>query len=629
MASYVELMNAAGQAEAAGDVDAAKQLISAARLIKQHVPMEDFTPPRADDPTPVGGPQPDRFGDTFSAAVEGPWEMTKAYGKGLIDMDQSDSPTLEKLPDWMPYKRGVARTADAGMTALGALGTLYGMGAGLAGEVAGGSPTNEKKLARDLMMMGEMAVPELAGVSGTVLAGGRAAGAASKVEKPPTPGQSTARAADELGITPSLGMQGKTGGVLAATLEKPIFSASNIANDAARVVGEVEAVLNKNVFRLGVPSTAEGAGTALQRGLTKFVERFNKASAEKYAKVDELIPPTTRISLDNTVKSFDDAMAVFQGNPELASKIGLDKWQKVIEEARTGGASWGAIKQFRTEVGASIGKMTGTMTDQSEARLKALYATLTDDMAAAAKAAGPDAEKAWNAATAHYKRGAERIEGHLDKLITAESPERAFSAFMNAARDGASGADLTRLRKIRNSVQSVSKDDWGEITSTIVERLGRARAGAQDETGKLFSPASFLTNWNKLTPEARAVLLGPEVNAELTKLAKVTRAIKDANLERNMSNTGTVNANTLALAGLLTEPVTTLAVGGTTMLSSKAMTSTAFLRALNKHARGDSGQIKAMANGNGPFNHDAKVVLNLVAAKSATEPTPEPLRAVQ
>lgn len=625
MASFEELLNAAAKADAAGDTAAAKALVESAMRVRGEVATSQvdaatgeqmaMRPPRADTPVEENM-RPDRFGDTFSGAVAGPWEATKAFGRGLTDMDQSSSPTLAALPDWLPMRRGIARTGDAAMTALGALSTGYAAGAGLAGEMFGGSPTNEAKLTRDLMMMGEVAVPELAGVSSTM----RAASSVPGKVRPPNP-------ASELGITPSLGMSGKPGAIIAATLEKPVFTASAIANDAARAAGEIEAVLQKNVYRIGTPGNAETAGAALQRGLTDYVERFQANAAKMFNKVDSYIPSDTRVSLDRTVNAFDDAMRIFEGNPELASKLGVDSWRKVIEEARNGGISWGALKTFRTNVGKAVGKMTGALTDQDEARLKGLYATLTDDMAAAAEAAGPDALKAWENANKFYAKGATRIEKQLDSTISAKTPERAFSAFMNATRDGASSSDIMRIRSIR---ASMPKEEWGQVVSTIVDRLGKPPAGQQNAAGDVFSPGVFLTNWNKMSPDARNVLLSPDVRQELNKLAKVVETFKDASKERNLSNTGTVAANAALLYALFDAPMTGGAVAGTGLITSKALTSGPFLRALNGAVNGDIRPMQALARGKTPFSDDAREVMRLLAAQNANEPANSnaPLRGV-
>ncbi|MGB0855393.1 MAG: hypothetical protein ACPGSI_19000, partial [Pikeienuella sp.] len=458
---------------------------------------DGISPARADmdgEPTP----QVDRFGDTIADATEGPREAFSAFSQGLFD--QSQSPTMQAMPeDWNPMLKSLyARFGDAGMTALSALGVGYAGGAGLIGETFGGSPTQERKLAGDLMMAGEVAAPELAGVGGTIRATGRAANAAQNVSEV-TPRQSAARAADDLGITPSLGMQGKTAAVVSSAAEKTPFTASRIAEDNARVVGEIESVAERAIANIGTPRNAEAAGSTLQSGLTRFTERFQNRSNELYEQLDAAIPEGTVVDTSGSVQAIRSALEPFKDNPELASQLGLTRWARMADSME-GGLNWQATRELRSHIGRAVGKIKGALTDVDDAQLKQAYAALTRDLEQTVGQLGPEAQSAWGRANTHYAAGARRIEEALDKTITANSPERAFEAFDQMTRRGAASSDVGRVRRIRSSL---SDDEWREVSASVINRLGRATNGAQDATGEAFSPSTFLTNWNKMEPGAR------------------------------------------------------------------------------------------------------------------------------
>ena len=468
MATVQELLDAAVRADAAGDSEAAAMLVGLAqgamqpvRDPKTGVPRADFMPDAP--PTP---PKEDRFGDTISEVVEGPVAATKHYAGRVV------------APDRTPLQR----VGDAGMTALAGAGTAYSFAAGLGGELFGGSPDNERRLTRDLMMMGQVAVPELAGVGSATRVIGSAAG---KAPKPLTPAQEGARAASDLGVTPSLGMTGKGGGMTAAALEKVPGSGGIIARDMERAVGEVEGAFKRIVGEIGEPRTAAGAGDLLQSGLSEFRDTFKARAADLYTKVGEHLPEGTRVQIPNTLKAASEARQWFADNPALAQSLGLTKWDRVLSEAAENGLTWRALSDFRSEVGGSVGSIKGALADQSDARLKSLYRTLTEDMEAAAKVAGPEAEKAWKRATRYYAKGAERIQRSLDKTISADSPERAFEAFSAMSKEGRATSDVQRVLEIK---KSMPRDDWNDVAASIVERLGRARPGAQNADGSQFSP---------------------------------------------------------------------------------------------------------------------------------------------
>ena len=632
-------MRAASNADRAGDEVAARKLVQAAQRLRGETAQRQtdtatgqemaMRPPRADVPV-TPNPRQDRFGDTISAATEQPRQAFSAFREGL--RDQSVSPTMQALPEGMPGRKPLAFAGDLAMTGMAGLGVGIGGTAGLVGELAGGSPTNERKLARDLTMLATVAVPELTGVSGTVRATGSAIRAAEELSAgPKTPVQAGARAADDLGIIPSLGMTGKGPAMGAATLEKVPGSGGVIARDMERAVGEIEGAFNRIVGSVAEPQSARGAGSVLQTGLLRFRDNFKARSAELFGAVSDHLPAGTRFPLDNTIATMEEAKALFAQNPELAQQLGLNRWDTVLGEAAENGISWQAAREFRTSVGEAIGRSTGPLANDSDRRLKLLYGALTRDMEAAAAAAGPEALQAWNRATSHYRAGAQRIERSLDGAISADNPERAFEAFRNMAMEGRASSDVRRMRQIKSSL---SRDDWNVVSASIVDRLGRARPGQQNAAGDAFSPITFLTEWNKLNREAKAILLPENVRVELNKLAAVAEQARAAGAERNLSNTGTVLTGAAAGTAAIQAPLLTAAVLGSANVSSRLMTSPIPLRALNRHARGDSRALRRLANGNGPFARDAETILRLSAAQTAAGPeaanaTAQPLRMAQ
>lgn len=638
MATLEQVMQALRNADAAGDAPAAKRMAQIAQTMRASTPsgadasaLGPITPPPVEmqgQPTP----EKNEFLDTTGDLMSGPLEAAAAYGKGFLG--QGPSPTMKAMPEsWNPaLKSAYAKVGDAGMAALSALGAGYAGAAGLAGEIIGGNRAQEQRLASDLMMAGQVAVPELAGVSGA----SRVATAAAKA---PTARQSAARAASDLGVTPSLGMTGRSGARIAAGLEKVPMAGSVIAKDAARAVGEVEGAFSRTVANIGKPMSPYEAGVALQSGLRKFVEGFKDRAGQMYGEVGKKISPERRFQLPNTTKTVGAFKQFFDENPELAKRLGLNKWDGIISELSTpqkswgrqylerqgmdavdafgpmkeGGMSWPAIQKFRSEIGEAIGKNTGVLTDEATGRLKQLYGALTSDMEAAAKAAGPSAYQAWQRANQFYKTGAQRIERSLDKTISAENPERAFEAFSALTKADRSTSDLQRMRQIR---ASISRDDWNDVSASIVDRLGRSAPGAQNAAGDAFSPSRFLTEWNKLSPEGKRLLLPEDSRVELEKLAKIAEGVKSANLERNFSNTGSAVGWLATIFGSAADMGMTASALGGSYVGAKALTNPAFLRAMNSAAKGSPQSLSVMAKGRGAFASDAAAVLRLMAAET-------------
>ncbi|MBN3270122.1 hypothetical protein CUR95_23965 [Bordetella bronchiseptica] len=84
---------------------------------------------------------------------------------------------------------------------------------------------------------------------------------------------------------------------------------------------------------------------------------------------------------------------------------------------------------------------------------------------------------------------------------------------------------------LQRVVSALPKTNRRDLAAAVVKRMGRATAGNQNDAGDAFSTSTFLTNWNKLSPEARSTLFGRIGEAgltdELMNLAKVSSNIRD------------------------------------------------------------------------------------------------------
>lgn len=626
MATVEEILQAASNADKAGDEAAARILVQEARRLMTPEMVRQTTDPlrtpRAGEggaPTPPEGPR--AVGETLAGITAPSRAAMGTFAGGLTG---GESPTMSAINEYAPalyapLKRPVAALGDLGGLAVSSAGAAVTGLAGLAGEgvdLAGralGVDLKGGQLAGELATMAQFAAPELAGVSSTARAASSLPRAVAQAERTPTASQAAARAASDVGVQPSLGMTGKTGAMLAAGMEKVPFSGGVIARDAARAVAEIEGVTQRIVSGLGRAMSPDGAGDALQSGLKEAVERFKTRAGVLFDKVDARVPKNVRFPINATQEAIASSKEAFAQNPALAAKLGLNEWDAIMAEAAKNGIPWDALKRFRTSVGEALGSPRGSLADEDVGRLKALYGALTEDMTAAAKSAGNGAYGAWQSANNFYRSGAQRIERSLDGTITAKSPERAWEAFSGLLQRDRSSADITRVREIKQALG----DQWGDVAASIVDRLGRARPGQQGATGDAFSVGKFLTEWNKLAPDAKSLLLQGEARAEMDKLLTVMEAAKNANVERNFSNTGTAMGVLGTVGGLTVDLGATAIALGSANLSARAMTSPIFLRTLNASVKGNTKPLSAMASGKGPFAADARTVLQLMGAQSA------------
>jgi hypothetical protein len=138
-------------------------------------------------------------------------------------------------------------------------------------------------------------------------------------------------------------------------------------------------------------------------------------------------------------------------------------------------------------------------------------------------------------ANAYWRQRVETLDDALQPILGPDAtPERILDSVNAMARGGKGG--VQRLVRVINSLP---EDDRGSVRATIVDRLGRAKAGMQDVGGEVFSPAEFLTNWNKMSPEAKVALFGRDkkLTQSLNDIAVLADNTKQAQRFVNQSQT--------------------------------------------------------------------------------------------
>ena len=440
----------------------------------------------------------------------------------------------------------------------------------------------------------------------------------------PSPKQVAAQAAEDLGVTPSFAMRGTVQGKVAAAGEQFAPTAGAFRRDAERVTEEMAGAAGKLADRAGPGITPYEAGAALQDGGEAYVRGVREFQGRLYGEVDKAIPRQTPMQAPATAALLERETGAMAGLPNIAGTLGnrtIDGW---LADLKSGNLTWEAARKLRTDVGEALRSSSGPATDQTKGRLKAVYAALSEDLDAAAKSAGPEAAHAWTRANRYKRASEERIESAFGKILKADTPERAYSILTGMAAEGAGGANIDGLRRVFGSLPA---DERAVVAGTVIRRLGRATAGAQDAAGEAFSADTFLTNWNRMSPEARGIIarggLDDGVEVGLTKLAGIIEKAKESGTFRNRSNTGNAISAGAFGAWAFTSPAQAIAAGALSHLTARAVTSPAFLHALNRAAAtGKTDALMKIAKGKDPLALEAATILRLQAAEVSPPPQP-------
>ncbi|MBB3802060.1 hypothetical protein FHR47_002308 [Xanthomonas arboricola] len=256
------------------------------------------------------------------------------------------------------------------------------------------------------------------------------------------------------------------------------------------------------------------------------------ARVPTYAQIDQRLPTAADIEAQvpapRDIEAQVPQAGAIEGQLTPDSSItdpnfGQDHIERQINEFLQGQVDgklpYQALQKLRTLVGGEL-EGSSLLSDVPRSKWKAVYGALTRDMEAAATT--PEAKQALSRANTYFNARAERIDA-IDRVIDRNGgPEKIYSAVMGGVRDGGS--------TLRAVMQSLPEEGQKAITAAAIRRMGMANPGAQDAAGEAFSATTFLTNWNKVSPEARRALFnryGPGFSKDIDKIARVAERIKE------------------------------------------------------------------------------------------------------
>ena len=345
---------------------------------------------------------------------------------------------------------------------------------------------------------------------------------------------------------------------------------SSYADEVARATG-------------GFPTGEESASLTLMKGAKSAADRFRIRYQALEDTAENLIGRDTRVNPSNAASLLDDIESRYLKDTKALAYLekpitylrGIVR-QGLDAEAppdAIGDVSFGALRKARTHIGKSLEQpsISGYVGDEG-AQFRRIYGALTEDIKAAADAAGPDAKKAWETANRYARTNLKNRVPALEDI--AAKSDKAYKWLMQGSND--TGARLAIMRS------NLKPDEWDEIVSTTIQRMGRATAGNQNVEGDIFSPATFLTNWNKLSKGAKSELFGAKRYAglrdEMDNLLKISASVKDTNYVKNPSGTAGMNL----FIDMITNPVkaaTAIPVMGIPQYQlAKAFTNKKFIR---------------------------------------------------
>lgn len=378
---------------------------------------------------------------------------------------------------------------------------------------------------------------------------------------------------------------------------------------------------------------ALAAGTAIQSGLRDFKDNFKTTQEGLYNNLDQYIPGQTPTDVTATRNALSSLNADIPGAPQLSKQFKNARIQAIegavnsdtagtpavpptmsvvvgpngqpfvvspgVPAGPPNGLPFEAVKKARTLVGNEIAD-NSLMSDVPRSKWNPLYGALSTDMQAAATANGPQAAGAFNRANNYTRAGMDRLD-MVAPFANQPAPEQSFKALSATANENTS-----ILQAVKKSLPEGAR---GSVAGTVIERLGKATNGVQNDSGTVWSPETFLTNWNKMTPSARQEMFSgfpnsDQVMSDVTNVAKAASMMRDSSrMWANPSGTA-ANLSARAFMGSLgaaafVNPWAPVAGAGAmlgTNLTARALTSSRVVNALAQKTNISPEMMQAQIN---------------------------------
>lgn len=282
---------------------------------------------------------------------------------------------------------------------------------------------------------------------------------------------------------------------------------------------------------LGNSTTLQELGDTAQAQGKQWLSTFKQQSGAAHSAVDQAVGPDAPVQLTATNQVLSDIAASGGGNQAATAflKSGLTKnLEGIVSSTQSAAIPWQTARALRSRIGEYL-ENPDLIADAGTAQAKRLYGALTDDLRGTAAASfNQNALPLFDLASTYTRQGHDFIDNVLSPIMNKDAPGAARS-ILSSANNGAQ-----MVGPLRQNMPGLAD----EIAAFKLRDMAAATAGQQNATGSAISPGSFLTDWNRLSPEAKSALYSdPQVASKIDALAKISENVKARQALLNTSKT--------------------------------------------------------------------------------------------
>ena len=403
-------------------------------------------------------------------------------------------------------------------------------------------------------------------------------------------------AAQNLPVFQRAGIEGDAGQISQNPLLKFLTNSSayfpfsrGMAKDFADKQGaQLEASATQGLKK----SSSPVAGAAIKNDLNSWLDKSSKDFAASNKVVVDAIPPNETFPVTNFANFLAAETSAQPGLDALIKTLKSPEIEKHYEAlvkesiAGNGQTNIQGLLDLRSLVGGQI--TTGLLRDKNAGAYDQMYKALTENIRSAIQKkdmqnAGPTGlapgergpiEKEFDTRNAIWKDRNEKIQNYLGELINKPSATEVADSLVSSHTNSANGrgGEPDTLKAVKDSV---SPQAFGIYVDHVLSSLGKPPAGmanpeVRDAFGRItpqeWNFNSFLTNWNKINPEAKNMLVpeGTSLRARYDDLANIAALRRDAaGPYANPSGTAQANVSAGTLQGAVNAGIKIVKGAGT------------------------------------------------------------------
>lgn len=354
---------------------------------------------------------------------------------------------------------------------------------------------------------------------------------------------------------------------LYAATESPILQratkiAENVpfAGEAAiaarqKATESLESAINSLVPKMTTEESGRVVGEKIKNWMTSGVR---ERAAKAYDEVASLFEnPGATKPLENTMAAVADIMAKRASAKLEGATPAIELLMPAVRSPE--GLSYEGAKTLYTELRNL--RSENLVKGVKDANVDKLYNALKDDVLDIAEAAGGEPARFFLQKADREYRAMSNMREKLQKIVGKQeggvSDEQIFNRLYNAARNGGSANNAL----VQRAITVMDPAGLKAFQAGLLAKMGRAPDGQ-------FSPDRWLgpSGINGLSARAKAMIFKdePQLLRALNDVTEVSKRFKNLNKYGNPSGTGQTVLGGASVAGMIADPVTTIAslVGG-------------------------------------------------------------------